>query len=220
MENDLKKGEIGGVQVGTKSPTKSKLLNTSLVNNVGARVQPHVIVGPYRGFTSGDILDANAVAMMTEGGGGGAISNDAVLYTEQILTEAQKNQARANIGAAKTGDGVQNMAQSASAYTTLIKPGNDESKQSEIRITENQAEMKVPAANVTISSTGVNLETNTRDYPNAKVTVNGVEIATKTELSSIQSNIEDNELVISSALNDLNSRIIALTNRIAALENQ
>ena len=66
MENDLRQG----VKEIITRPTKSKLLNTSLVNNVGARVQPHVWIGPYHGFVSGDILDANSVAMMVEQGGG------------------------------------------------------------------------------------------------------------------------------------------------------
>ena len=40
---------------------KSKLQNTTILDNTGTRVQPNVIVGEYNGYASGDILDANAV---------------------------------------------------------------------------------------------------------------------------------------------------------------
>lgn len=36
-------------------------LNFSIKNNLGYRVNPNLILGDYRGFSSGDILDANAV---------------------------------------------------------------------------------------------------------------------------------------------------------------
>ena len=36
-------------------------LNLSIKNNLGYRVNPNLILGDYRGFSSGDILDANAV---------------------------------------------------------------------------------------------------------------------------------------------------------------
>ena len=43
---------------------KSKLLNTSIVDNTGARMQPSVYVGEGTAFKSGDILDANATAWL------------------------------------------------------------------------------------------------------------------------------------------------------------
>lgn len=43
---------------------KSKLLNISVVDNRGLRVTPNVIVGESNGYTSGDILDANATAWL------------------------------------------------------------------------------------------------------------------------------------------------------------
>lgn len=56
---------------------KSKLLNTSILNNLGQRIQPNVIVGDSNGFSSGDILDANAIVQALKDGTieGGSSSN-------------------------------------------------------------------------------------------------------------------------------------------------
>ena len=209
MENDLKKGERGGVQVVTKSPTKSKLLNTSLVNNVGARVQPHVLIGSYRGFTSGDILDANAVAMMMESGGGSI--------------DPESMAAALALKVSKVGD-------------TMTGPLNFNSNNA-IKISGTDA---VAFAGGKMSFGNITNPTQIRSNDHIQVTtrdnvwtvwdsgnLDPTQFATEEQVSKIETNIEDinqniedNELVISSALNDLNSRIIALTNRVAALENQ
>lgn len=40
--------------------TKSELLGTSVRGNTGQHVKPNVIIGDYAGYSTGDILDANA----------------------------------------------------------------------------------------------------------------------------------------------------------------
>lgn len=47
---------------------KSNLLNTSILDNLGQRIQPNVIVGDPNGFLSGDILDANAITQALKDG--------------------------------------------------------------------------------------------------------------------------------------------------------
>lgn len=45
---------------------KTKLMNTSVVDNTGARIQPSVVIGEYNGHVSGDILDANATSSLID----------------------------------------------------------------------------------------------------------------------------------------------------------
>lgn len=61
---------------------KSKLLNTSILDNTRARIQPSLIVGESNGYKSGDILDANAVVELVKMHSGN--SND------EIFTDTKK----------------------------------------------------------------------------------------------------------------------------------
>lgn len=61
---------------------KSKLLNTSILDNTRARIQPSLIVGESNGYKSGDILDANAVVELVKKYSGN--SND------EIFTDTKK----------------------------------------------------------------------------------------------------------------------------------
>ena len=61
---------------------KSKLLNTSILDNTRARIQPNLIVGESNGYKSGDILDANAVVELVKKYSGN--SND------EIFTDTKK----------------------------------------------------------------------------------------------------------------------------------
>ena len=47
---------------------KSKIYNTSIIDNTGARTAPVIIVGEYNGFKSGEILDANALVQAIKDG--------------------------------------------------------------------------------------------------------------------------------------------------------
>lgn len=55
---------------------KSKLLNTSILDNTRARIQPSLIVGESNGYKSGDILDANAVVELVKKYSGGGNDED------------------------------------------------------------------------------------------------------------------------------------------------
>lgn len=61
---------------------KSKLLNTSILDNTRVRIQPNLIVGESNGYKSGDILDANAVVELVKKHSGN--SND------EIFTDTKK----------------------------------------------------------------------------------------------------------------------------------
>lgn len=55
---------------------KSKLLNTSILDNTRVRIQPNLIVGESNGYKSGDILDANAVVELVKKYSGGSKDED------------------------------------------------------------------------------------------------------------------------------------------------
>lgn len=55
---------------------KSKLLNTSILDNTRVRIQPNLIVGESNGYKSGDILDANAVVELVKKYSGGGKDED------------------------------------------------------------------------------------------------------------------------------------------------
>lgn len=55
---------------------KSKLLNTSILDNTRVRIQPSLIVGESNGYKSGDILDANAVVELVKKYSGGGNDED------------------------------------------------------------------------------------------------------------------------------------------------
>ena len=85
------------------------------------------------------------------------------------------------IGNLRVGDSdaVKNLAGSASAYTTVIKAGNSESMTAEVRMVDASVKAQAAGGSVEVNASGVALQAGNSGAPNAKVTYNGQEVATK-----------------------------------------
>lgn len=104
---------------------------------------------------------------------------DFVKVSAQTFTAAQKQQARDNIGAEQAGGAVKNLAGSASDTETLIKAANNPNLQANVHLSGNNIYVNGIAGGIDLDNNGVNLKAGNSGYPNAKVKVNGQEVATK-----------------------------------------
>ena len=109
---------------------------------------------------------------------------DYVKVSAQTFTAAQKAQARENIGAEQAGDAVKNLAGSASDTETRIKAANNPNLQANIHLSGNNIYVNGIAGGIDLDNNGVNIKAGNSGYPNAKVKVNGQEVATKLYVDS------------------------------------
>lgn len=104
---------------------------------------------------------------------------DFVKVSAQTFTAAQKQQARENIGAEQAGGAVKNLAGSASDTETLIKAANNPNLQANVHLSGNNIYVNGIAGGIDLDNNGVNIKAGNSGYPNAKVKVNGQDVATK-----------------------------------------
>ena len=104
---------------------------------------------------------------------------DFVKVSAQTFTAAQKQQARENIGAEQAGDAVKNLAGSASDTETRIKAANNPNLQANVHLSGNNIYVNGIAGGIDLDNNGVNIKSGNSGYPNAKVKINGEEVATK-----------------------------------------
>ena len=104
---------------------------------------------------------------------------DYVKVSAQTFTAAQKAQARENIGAEQAGGAVKNLAGSASDTETRIKAANNPNLQANVHLSGNNIYVNGIAGGIDLDNNGVNIKSGNSGYPNAKVKINGEEVATK-----------------------------------------
>lgn len=104
---------------------------------------------------------------------------DFVKVSAQTFTAAQKQQARENIGAEQEGGSVKNLAGSASDTETLIKAANNSNLQANVHLSGNNIYVNGISGGIDLDNNGVNIKAGNSGYPNAKVKINGQEVATK-----------------------------------------
>ena len=169
-----------------------RLLNT-VVSGTGMKhpVQPHVVVGDVsNGFIRGDLMDANAIVDLVNSG--------------DVIDQETIRQAVADV----IGTAPENLDTLGEVAETLIDM-QDATKQGSLayKIAAIESELDETSPNSTIGKIKTDIQNIMSGVESSFDEVDEKFTTVNTAIQNIQQTIEDNELTIAAALNDLNNRI-------------
>lgn len=172
-----------------------RLLN-AVVSGTGMKhpIQPHVVVGDVsNGFIRGDLMDANAIVDLVNSGD--AIDQETI---RQAVAEV--------IGTAP--ENLDTLGEVAETLTDM----QDATKQGSLayKIAAIESELDETSPTSTIGEIKENIQNIISGLDSFSQAVDRRFTTVETSLQNMQQTIEDNELTIAAALNDLNSRVTEL----------
>ena len=104
-----------------------------------------------------------------------------VYYYKDGAIRQWTNAAKPSYTASEIQNAVENLeTSSASAYTSVVKGGNESNNTSYLQLDNTQAALKSSAASVSVSNSGVDISAGNSGYPNATVTINGAGVVPTT----------------------------------------